>query len=127
MVPRAIHDDMRRTQIGKDTMRMLFVMLLVLISAPAIGQEIEQPPFVTKGVRVIHDIPYNEQNKVIDSARIFEGCFCYPNDGTIEARDFFIAQITDYFEPLQVGWGRQKVSKPNWLFRATNASHIALL
>jgi len=82
-------------------MRMLFVMLLVLLSTPAIGQEIEQPPFVTKGGRVIHDIPYNEQKKVIDSARIFEGCFRYPNDGTMKARDVFIAQVADYFEPLQ--------------------------
>ena len=82
-------------------MRMLFVMLLVLLSTPAIGQEIEQPPFVTKGGRVIHDIPYNEQKKVIDSARIFEGCFRYPNDGTMKARDVFIAQVADYFGPLQ--------------------------
>ena len=84
-------------------MRMLFVMLLVLLSTPAIGREIEQPPFVTIGGRVIHDIRYNELKKVIDSARIFEGCFRYPNDGTIEARDFFKKgdQVLDYFEPLQ--------------------------
>jgi len=82
---------------------MLFVMLLVLLSTPAIGREIEQPPFVTIGGRVIHDIRYNELKKVIDPARIFEGCFRYPNDGTIEARDFFMkdVQVTDYFEPLQ--------------------------
>jgi hypothetical protein len=47
-------------------MRMLFVMLLVLLSAPAIGQKISRPTFVTEGGRVIHDIPYNEQKKVID-------------------------------------------------------------
>ena len=84
-------------------MRMLFVMLLALLSTPAIGQEVEQPPFVTKGGRVIHDIPYNEQKKVIDSTRVFDGCFRYPNDGTIEARDFFKKgdQVLDYFEPLQ--------------------------
>ena len=84
-------------------MRMLFVMLLVLLSTPAIGREIEQPPFVTIGGRVIHDIRYNELKKVIDPARIFEGCFRYPNDGTIEARDLFmmVVLVTEYFEPLQ--------------------------